>query len=273
VNLQDADKTFAGSIPEIYDAWLVPLIFEPYAIDLAARIAARPPADLLELAAGTGAVTRRIARELPATTRITATDLNQPMIDRASAIGAARAVTWREADAQRLPFADASFDCVVCQFGVMFFPDKARAFAEARRVLKPGGRFIFNTWDDIAANEFTAAVSEALADVYPDDPPTFIARIPHGYHDLDAIRRDLADGGFTRPATIETVAAISRAPSPRVPAVAFCQGTPIRNEIDVRFGYTVAQVTGMVEQALARRFGSGEVSGAIRAHVVDVARD
>src|SRR5262245_60330581 len=136
--MQDVDKTFAGSIPEIYDAYMVPLIFEPYAIDLAARLAADPPARLLEIAAGTGAVTRRLALELPATTEIVATDLNQPMIDRAGAIGTTRPVTWRQADAQQLPFADASFDCVVCQFGVMFFPDKARAFSEIRRVLKPG---------------------------------------------------------------------------------------------------------------------------------------
>src|SRR5689334_15551661 len=113
--MQDVDKTFAGSIPEIYDAYLVPLIFEPYAIDLAARIATQPPARLLELAAGTGAVTRRLALELPATTEIVATDLNQPMIDRASAIGATRPITWKQADALQPPFTDASFDCAGCK--------------------------------------------------------------------------------------------------------------------------------------------------------------
>jgi len=271
--MRTVDKTFAGSIPEIYDAYLVPLIFEPYAIDLATRIAERPPAQLLELAAGTGAVTRRLALALPASTGIVATDLNQPMINRAGSIGATRPVTWRQADAQQLPFADASFDCVVCQFGVMFFPDKPRAFAEARRVLKPGGRLLFNTWDRLETNEFPAVVNAALARLYPDDPPTFMARIPHGYFDYDRIRRDVAAGGFTAPATIEAVDAQSRAAAPRIPAMGFCQGTPMRNEIEARPGASLGAATDAAEQALAQNFGTGEVSGAIRAHVVSVTRE
>jgi len=273
VGIQDVDNTFAGSIPEIYDAWLVPLIFEPYAIDIAARVAAQPPARLLELAAGTGAVTRRLALELPATTELVATDLNQPMIDRASAIGTTRPVTYAQADAQRLPFPDGSFDCVVCQFGVMFFPDRPAAFAEMRRVLKPGGRLLFNTWDRLETNEFTAVVVARLAQLYPDDPPNFLARTPHGYFDYDRIRRDIAGGGFTRAARIEAVEAQSRAASPRIPAVALCQGTPMRSEIEARSGASLATATDVAEQALAKRFGTGEISGMIRAHVVSVTRE
>jgi len=273
VSIQDVDKTFAGSIPEIYDAYMVPLIFEPYALDLAARVAADPPARLLELAAGTGAVTRRLSLELPASTEIVATDLNQPMIDRAGAIGTTRPVTWRQADAQQLPFPEASFDCVVCQFGVMFFPDKPGAFAEIRRVLKPGGRLLFNTWDRLETNEFTATVNSALAKLYPENPPTFMARVPHGYFDYDRIRRDVAAGGFTRPARIEAVDARSEAATPRIPAVALCQGTPMRNEIESRAGVSLGAATDAAEQALAQRFGAGAISGGIRAHVVSVARD
>ena len=273
MRVQDADKTFAGSIPEIYDAYMVPLIFEPYAIDLASRVAAQPPARLLELAAGTGAVTRRLALELPATTEIVATDLNQPMIDRASAIGTTRPVAWRQADAQALPFADASFDCVVCQFGVMFFPDKPRAFAEIRRVLRPGGRLILNTWDRLETNEFTEVVNATLTKLYPGNPPTFMARVPHGYFDYDRIRRDVEAGGFARPAQIEAVDALSNAAAPRIPAVALCQGTPMRNEIESRANVSLAAATDAAEQALARRFGTGAISGAIRAHVITVARD
>ncbi len=273
MSIRDVDRTFAGSIPEIYDAWLVPLIFEPYAIDLAARVAARPPARLLELAAGTGAVTRRLALELPATTEIVATDLNQPMIDRASAIGTMRPVTYRQADAQQLPFADASFDCVVCQFGVMFFPDRPGAFAEARRVLKPGGRLLFNTWDRIETNVFTHVVVARLAQLYPENPPGFLARTPHGYFDYDRIRRDVAGGGFARAATIEAVECESRAAAPRIPAMALCQGTPMRNEIEAIPGASLAAATDAAEQALAQRFGTGEIAGMIRAHVVSVVRD
>src|SRR5690349_2607472 len=122
------DTVFAGSIPELYETQLVPLIFEPYAADLARRVAALHPSRVLETAAGTGVVTRAMARLLPAHAELIATDLNQPMLDRAAAVGTERAVRWLQADAMRLPFDDASFDVVVCQFGVMFFPDKAHAF-------------------------------------------------------------------------------------------------------------------------------------------------
>jgi ubiquinone/menaquinone biosynthesis C-methylase UbiE len=144
------DKNFSGAIPELYEAYLVPLIFEPYAADLATRLAARSPSRVLEVAAGTGVVTRALTRTLPASTSIVATDLNQAMLDRARAVGTAYPVEWRTADALALPFPDRSFDAVVCQFGVMFFPDKPRAYAEARRVLRPGGAFVFNVWDSLA---------------------------------------------------------------------------------------------------------------------------
>ena len=133
------DKLFAGSIPEIYDRFLVPLIFEPYAADLARRVAALGPSDVLETAAGTGVLTRALAAPLAPATRIVATDLNQPMLDQAARRQPAGGVEWRQADALALPFADRSFDVVACQFGVMFFPDKVQGYREARRVLRPGG--------------------------------------------------------------------------------------------------------------------------------------
>ncbi|HEX7952510.1 MAG TPA: class I SAM-dependent methyltransferase, partial [Burkholderiales bacterium] len=149
-----SDKVFAGSIPKLYDSHLVPLIFAPYASDLAERLRSRRISRLLEIAAGTGVVTRALAAALPDSAAIVATDLNQAMLDQAARVGTKRAVEWRQADAMQLPFEDASFDAVVCQFGVMFFPDKPKAFAEARRVLRPGGLFLFNVWDSIAENEF-----------------------------------------------------------------------------------------------------------------------
>ena len=148
------DKLFAGSIPEIYDRFLVPLIFEPYAVDLAGRVAALAPNDVLETAAGTGVLTRALSQQLPASTHIVATDLNQPMLDQAAKRQQAGTVEWKQADALALPFADRSFDVVACQFGVMFFPDKVKGYKEARRVLRPDGRFLFNVWDRISENEF-----------------------------------------------------------------------------------------------------------------------
>src|SRR5215831_2312598 len=182
-----SDKVFAGSVPKLYETYLVPLIFQSYAKDLARRAAERPVARVLEIAAGTGVVTRALAETLPASAAIVATDLNQAMLGQAAAVGTKRKVEWRQADAMQLPFGDAEFDAVVCQFGAMFFPDKAKAFAETRRVLKPGGEFVFNVWDRIEENEFADTILQALATVFPNDPPRFMARTPHGYHDRAAI--------------------------------------------------------------------------------------
>ena len=266
----NADKVFAGSIPKLYDTHLVPLIFEPYAADLVKRLASRRGSRMLEIAAGTGVVTRAMASTLPESVSIVATDLNQAMLDQAAAVGTKRAVEWRQADAMQLPFPDAAFDTVVCQFGVMFFPDKAKAFAEARRVLKPGGLFVFNVWDRIGENEFADTVTSALAAIFPQDPPRFMARTPHGYHERRTIERDLADGGFTRPPRIDTVAARSRAASPRIPAIAYCQGTPLRNEIETRDAARLGEATDVAARAIAERFGNGAVDGKIQAHVVTV---
>jgi SAM-dependent methyltransferase len=264
-----SDRVFTGSIPQIYETYLVPLIFAPYALDAAQRLRALNPSRILEIAAGTGVVTRALASTLAAGSEIIATDLNQAMLDQAAAIGTSRAVQWQQADAQNLPFADACFDVVVCQFGAMFFPDKARAFAEARRVLRRGGTLVFSVWDCIETNEFADVVTTVLAAHIPHDPPRFLARTPHGYCDRDAIARDVAAGGFQKTAQIDTVAARSRAVSAGVPAFAYCQGTPLRSEIEAR-QIPLAEATDAAAAEIARRFGSGTVDGAIQAHVVSI---
>jgi len=266
----DIDKVFTGSIPKLYETHLVPLIFEPYAADLANRLASRSLTRVLEIAAGTGVVTRTLASVLPERVSIVATDLNQPMLDHASALGTKRPVEWRQADAMRLPFRDGTFDAVVCQFGVMFFPEKSKAFSEARRVLSAGGVFIFNVWDWIKENEFADTVITALEALFPNDPPRFLARTPHGYYDRPTIERDLADGGFTASPEITTVAARSRAKSSRIPAIAYCQGTPLRNEIEARDASRLGEATDIAAEAIARRFGREAVDGKIQAHIVIV---
>jgi len=266
----DLDKAFSGSIPKLYETYLVPLIFEPYALDLKKRIGSLNVSRLLEVAAGTGVVTRALAAVAKERASIVATDLNQAMLDEAAAVGTARPVQWVQADAMALPFADNEFDAVVCQFGVMFFPDKSKAFSEARRVLRRGGVFIFNVWDRISENEFADTVTTALAAVFPDDPPRFLARTPHGYHDPPSIERDLASGGFTRSPRIVTVAARSRAESARVPAIAYCQGTPLLNEIEARDASRLSEATDTAAAAIAQRFGMRAVEGKIRALVVTV---
>jgi SAM-dependent methyltransferase len=267
-----ADNVFAGSVPELYETHLVPLIFQPYADDLKERVAALNASRILEIAAGTGVVTRALATLPNDGLTIVATDLNQAMLDRAATVETARPVTWRQADAMALPFRDGEFDAVVCQFGAMFFPDKAKAFSEARRVLGPGGHFIFNVWDRISENEFADVVTTAMETVFPGDPPRFLARTPHGHHDVSALAREVVGGGFTKAPRIETVTARSRAASARVPAIAYCQGTPLRNEIEARDASRLAEATDVATAALARRFGAGAVDGKIQAHVVVVER-
>ncbi|MBL0423100.1 class I SAM-dependent methyltransferase [Ramlibacter sp. AW1] len=265
------DTAFTGSVAQFYERYMVPLIFEPYAVDLAARVARSSPARVLELAAGTGVVTRQLAVTLDAASEIVATDLNPAMIEEAARIGTRRPVRWHIADAMQLPFETASFDAVACQFGVMFFPDKPRAFAEARRMLRTGGLFAFNTWGPLSVNEFADAVTHALAAVFPDDPPRFLARTPHGYHDASVMAQHLAAAGFRAGPGIDTVAFTSRAVSPRVAALAYCEGTPLRGEIEARDPHGLERATRAAEAELARRFGNGAIEGRIEALVVTVA--
>ncbi len=263
---EQVDMVFSGEIPELYDRYVVPLIFEAYANDLAELVAAATTERVLELAAGTGVVSRTLSRRLPSAA-VTATDLNQAMLDYAATQTHAPNIDWRRADAMTLPFARAEFDAVVCQFGVMFFPDRVDAYQEARRVLRPGGRLIFNTWDRIEDNEIPMLISDAVAAMFPSDPPLFLRRTPHGYHDVTAIREDVYAAGFDN-IDVNTVAHRSVAPSPRDAAVAFCAGTPLRNEIEARDPTRLEEAVTRSTEAVAARFGAGEVDGKIQAHVV-----
>jgi ubiquinone/menaquinone biosynthesis C-methylase UbiE len=263
----DTDAVFGGSVPDIYDRYLVPLIFESYADDLVGRLCDLADGRVLELAAGTGVVTRALARGLPSSVEIVGTDLNQAMLDRAAATGTSRGVSWRQADAQELPFDDNSFEAVLCQFGVMFFPDKARAYREAHRVLRRGGRFIFNVWDHIRENEFADVVTEAVGTLFPEDPPQFLARTPHGYFDKEEIRRHLALGGFDA-VEIEPLEARSKAALAADPVIAYCHGTPLRDEIEARDPSRLGEAVQVATAAIERRFGASDIDGKIRGYVV-----
>jgi ubiquinone/menaquinone biosynthesis C-methylase UbiE len=264
------DTAFTGSVAQFYERYMVPLIFEPYAVDMAQRVSRAGRKRVLELAAGTGVVTRQLAVMLDPSASIVATDLNPAMIEEAARIGTTRPVEWREANAMDLPFGDASFDAVVCQFGVMFFPDRPHAYAQARRVLEPGGLFAFNAWGPIAHNEFADAIADALAALFPQDPPRFMERTPHGYHDAARIAQDLAAAGFTDPPQIDSIAFTSRAASARIAATAYCEGTPWRGEIVARDANGLGRAVDAAEAELVKRFGAAEIEGRIEALVVTV---
>jgi ubiquinone/menaquinone biosynthesis C-methylase UbiE len=268
IAMLETDKVFAGSVPENYERYMVPLIFEPFAADLSQRAASFSPNAVLETAAGTGVVTRALAPKLSPGTSYVVTDLNQPMLDYADSRQPPDSrIDWRQADALALPFENAAFDLVCCQFGAMFFPDRSSAYREAKRVLKPGGHLLFNVWDRIEENVFADDVTNALAKIFPNDPPRFLARTPHGYHNTALIRSELENAGFSR-VVIETRAEQSRASSPRLPAVAYCQGTPLRNEIEARDAAKLEAATDYAASAIAHRHGSGEVAAKIQAHVI-----
>jgi ubiquinone/menaquinone biosynthesis C-methylase UbiE len=262
-----SDTSFSDDVARFYEATLVPLIFEGYADDLAARTRALQPDAVLEVACGTGVVTRALASALPAACEITATDLNQAMVAHAEQVGAKRPVTWRQADAMTLPFDDASFDVVVCQFAVMFFPDRVAAYREIRRVLRPGGAFLFNVWNAIEENEFADVITNAVSALYPDNPALFLARTPHGHGSPAEIESDIEAAGFDT-CVIEPRDDVSAAASPDLPAIAYCQGTPLRNEIEEREPGGLQRATAAATEAIRARYGDGSVEAKISAVVV-----
>jgi len=261
------DTSFTTDVAEFYESALVPLIFRPYARDLAERTEALSPSSVLEVACGTGVVTRALATGLPGDCSIVATDLNDAMVEHGQKVGTSRPVTWRQADVMALPHADGSFDAVVCQFAVMFFPDRVAAYREIRRVLRPGGTFLFNVWNSIEHNEFADVVTGAVGTLFPEDPPVFLARTPHGHGSPGEIEADLGAAGFEK-CQFTQRDEVSPAPDPTRAAIAYCHGTPLRNEILARDPDGLEGATTVAAAALRSRFGDGPIQGRISAVIV-----
>ncbi len=263
--MDNADAAFSGSIPNLYHEHLGPLLFRPYAEDMARRVAALGARRILETAAGTGIVTEAIAEAI-ADAEIVATDLNQAMLDVAAARIGSPNVIFRQADAQSLPFEDDGFDAVVTQFGVMFFPDRIAAYREVRRVLKPDGAFLFNVWDRLDANPVSDSIQQTVAALFPKDPPGFLRRVPFGYHDKERIGADLRAAGFTD-VSCETVAARSRIGSAREAAIGLCRGSPLAAEIEAQGPGSLDRATDAVAGALERLSGPEGIDAPMSAHV------
>lgn len=266
-------QAFGDEVALFYEKYMVPMVFQPYADDLAQRVTSRSPGDVLETAAGTGVVTRKLASaEVHAPRSMTVTDLSQSMLELNKKLCPRADVRFSAANAGALPFSADSFDTVVCQFGVMFFPDRPHAYGEARRVLRPGGRFLFSTWDRRDTNDFANIAEAALSELLPSNRPSFLARVPHGYYDVERIERDLLTAGFDSPVSIEAVVQPSRAASARVAAEAFVLGTPLRGELEESSPGKLEAAVEIAERALLERFGSGAIEGSMRAFVVEVVR-
>lgn len=260
------DRLFVGSIPEKYQRFLGPALFEPFAADIARRIAGRSITRVLEIAAGTGIVTRALRRALSHDIEIVATDLNPSMLSIAREFGPLENVRWLAADAADLPFERGEFDLVVCQFGLMFVPDKDRCASEVRRVLAPGGTFVFNVWDALEHNPVGIAIKETVDALYPMDPPRFFERGPYGYHDVETIRELLVRARFADVA-FESIDARCHCPSARDLAIGMCEGSPLYNEIVERNPAGVAPLCDAVALAFGERFGFSPLDAPMRAHV------
>jgi ubiquinone/menaquinone biosynthesis C-methylase UbiE len=251
--MTDQNANFVGSIPEYYDRGLGPVLLADFADDTARRVAAFAPARVLETCAGTGIVTRRLRDLLPAA-QLTATDLNPPMLEVArSKFDPEEAVVFRPADATALPFDDGQFDMVVCQFGVMFFPDKPKSYREAYRVLSSGGHYVFSVWDAARYNPMARMLDEVLARFFPDDPPTFM-QIPFGYYQVDEIREATAEAGFR-----DFTASVVSFAKPVEDWASFSHGqvhgSPLIEQIRNRGGIEPDAVVAALLKALLREFG------------------
>jgi len=262
---RDPNVIFEGSIPGNYDRYLGPALFEPFAKDIIARLSDEQPAKVLEIACGTGILTRRLRDSLAPTVQIVATDLNPGMFAFAQGkFHPNEKIEWHAADAAALPFPDGSFDAVVCQFGLMFVPDKEMAMRECYRVLTRGGVFLFNVWDSIERNPIGQMAHQTIASFFEHDPPNFY-ELPFGFFDTDLIRGMLGRAGF-KAIEVSRVTLPCRSPSAADLATGLVRGNPVATAIEER-GVDVEDVIRAVSQRIAEQCGSAPVESTIQAFV------
>lgn len=262
-----SDRRWEADMPAAYDRILGPVFFAPYAEILAERAAGTGASRILEVAAGTGIVTSRLVDRLP-DAEIVGTDLNPGMVGYAEQ--RVDGAVWRQADAGSLPFEAERFDLVVCSFGAMFFPDRVATYEEIGRVLGEDGRFLFSTWDELDRNPTALAITEILRSMFPDDPPDFLARIPHGYADPGEVRRDLEAAGF-EVLGIERVESMAKTPSVAELTNGFCEGTPIRFGLEERGDRD--ELAATVAARMVDRFGRGPVQVQLSAWIAEAKAD
>lgn len=258
---------FSGSIPQNYDRYLGPLFFEPFALDMAERVRALRPKNLLEVACGTGRATRHFVDAISPGGAIVATDINPAMVAYASnQLGLHRSIQWDIVDAVSLPYPDNTFDCIVSQFGVMFYSDRPKAYAEALRVLKPGGMFLFTAWDKIEHNPVARLTDETITDFFPIDTPAFY-KVPFSYHNEYQIRDELAAGGFEEVHTV-LLRLTGHSADSQSAARGLLEGTPVFSAIVERDESLLPPMRQALSTGLAETFGAAQLDVPLQARLV-----
>lgn len=263
--MPDNNIAFSGSVPENYERYLGPYFFEPYAREVATRIHGKP-AQVLEIAAGTGRVTAHLRQTIPASARLVATDLNPDMITIAKRLVPSDQIEWQTANAQELPFGDECFDLVVCQFGLMFVPDKPKALSEAFRVLKPGGQFLLSTWDRQEYNRATYVAEQVVHRHFPSDPPMFF-RVPFSLHDPDQLLSLLETAGFNN-IQIDNVSLPGVSASAHDAATGMIEGSPMYGAIQQRDAELIPLIKEELVAALSGEFGEAPMTSPQRAWLI-----
>jgi len=264
--MAESHSAFTGAIPQLYEKYLGPLIFNEYAADLASRITIPAGGLLLETAAGTGMATRKLRDSIPQDVRIVATDINEDMLSVAKEkFDSNEGIEFKVANALSLPFDDDTFGAVVCQFSVMFFPDKLLALQEAARVLKPGGKFYFNIWDSFEHNHLIQTVNQTIAEILPENTPDFF-NVPYGYYEIDVIKNLLFEAGFTG-IEISVLPRMSAAEEARDVAMGYVMGTPVRLQIEKYSQNSLFKIVDEVEHAIGKKFGYKTIKAKMQALV------
>lgn len=265
--MSTSSTTFSGSIPENYDRCLGPLLFEPYALDLASRIPKKRISSVLELACGTGRVTFHLGTLLPGNTLLVASDLNPDMLAAARTLVVRDHIRWETIDMQSIPFEADSFDLVVCQFGIMFVPDKAKAFGEIFRVLKKGGLLLLNTWDKLENNRATLFAHQVINQFFKDNPVSFF-EVPFSFHDKKSIEKHLSGAGFTsfQVSLVKKMGASEKASDA---AWGLVEGTPVIDSIVERNAGLVPAIREALEKELVKQLGDNPLKSPLQAWVVE----
>jgi ubiquinone/menaquinone biosynthesis C-methylase UbiE len=258
--------SFAGSVPQNYDKYLGPVLFEPYALDLVNRVSGAR--NILEIACGTGRVTRHLVNTLPAGGKLVATDLNADMLNVARPVISDARIEWKVVDAQELPFADNSFDHVICQFGVMFFPDKAKAMEETYRVLQPGGRYIFNVWDALEFNPRSAIIKTVMDELMGADAPDFLKKGPFSWFDKEEIASLMERSGFKN-IHLDIVRKSAYFETPDDLVNGFVKGSPLSSYLAEQTGELQQKIVTGLQQRIRSEFGDGRLESPMQAIVVE----